>query len=833
MKLYALPWAFPGWVTNGTSDGSPYGAPEVTAGYVTKFVEGAKSEYGLHIDYVGSWNERAYNKTYLLALRSALDAAGFGSTQIVAADRGWQIATDMRSDAQLDNTVDVVGVHYPGTKSTPDAVALDKPLWASEDMSTYNDLRGAGCWAKILNRNYVIGNMTATISWNMVASYFTGLLWQGTGILEATEPWSGHWNSDNMGLVYGAAHTTHFAQPGWHYLRHGSGAGNLTSGGSYVTLTNGSDWSLVVEKMAWAHSQCIRPAVDEYDTAPETATFKLSADTMKLARIAAKGSKSAGGGTTLAVWRTQFGWDGMVQTNSTYMERGEDIAVAPDGTFSVEVAVDALITITTCRGCGHKAEPPPSKPSQPFPTSYADDFDSYPLESEAAYFTDQAGSWQIVQADDEAHGRVMRQSVPLHPVSWSGDFSPYSIIGDISWRKMSVVADILIEPVASGPSGAAFIGAWSRTCCQPSGVYFAVWPDNGTWAVSNTLDVFTSTILSGDLPTGIKPGVWFTLMLEVTADGRATGFIGTTVLFSAADLGFVSSGWAAIGTTPLAPNSSQWTLAQFDNFDVSGTRLQCGAAAAGTPVTISWCSGEVAASDVQWVAEAGSSTTIALKSQAGDASGLCWSASGGSVVLADCGDDSKPNKFTFSNSTQYPWTQLHVGTDVVTTKAVNPGQDSEDPESILTYSPATLGVAECRDAEHAPLQRLTVSDGRLASAHGTCLSSESMLLEACPEGAASGDGAFAWRYEDGALVSGATGMCLSLSGDGKSVSMGVCNGAASQRWAARGGAVAQGGVCLTASGGDSGTRFVWDEAGTGQFTVFGPHVTDHCVAACP
>ncbi len=49
------------------------------------------------------------------------------------------------------------GCHYPGTASTPQAVQTGKPLWASEDMSTYNDLRGAGCWARVLNQNYVNG----------------------------------------------------------------------------------------------------------------------------------------------------------------------------------------------------------------------------------------------------------------------------------------------------------------------------------------------------------------------------------------------------------------------------------------------------------------------------------------------------------------------------------------------------------------------------------------------------------------------------------------------------------------------------------------------------
>ena len=46
---YGLPWAFPGWVGKGS--GSPFQNPDLTASYLTKWVEGAKTEYNLDIDY--------------------------------------------------------------------------------------------------------------------------------------------------------------------------------------------------------------------------------------------------------------------------------------------------------------------------------------------------------------------------------------------------------------------------------------------------------------------------------------------------------------------------------------------------------------------------------------------------------------------------------------------------------------------------------------------------------------------------------------------------------------------------------------------------------------
>ena len=51
IKLYALPWGFPGWIGQGKRD--PYTKPEVTADYIIRWINGAKTVYNLTIDYVG------------------------------------------------------------------------------------------------------------------------------------------------------------------------------------------------------------------------------------------------------------------------------------------------------------------------------------------------------------------------------------------------------------------------------------------------------------------------------------------------------------------------------------------------------------------------------------------------------------------------------------------------------------------------------------------------------------------------------------------------------------------------------------------------------------
>ncbi len=54
---------------------------------------------------------------------------------------------------------------------------------------------------------------------------------------------------------------------------------------------------------------------------------------------------------------------------------------------------------------------PASPPSKPFPVPYSDNFDSYPIDSEAAYFADQAGVWEIAASSNASRGMIMRQKV--------------------------------------------------------------------------------------------------------------------------------------------------------------------------------------------------------------------------------------------------------------------------------------------------------------------------------------------------------------------------------------------------------------------------------------
>ncbi|XP_064604089.1 galactocerebrosidase-like isoform X2 [Liolophura sinensis] len=541
--LYGLPWAFPGWIGNGTN--SPYNTPSITADYIARWIAGAKNYYGLQLDYIGIWNERNYDITYIKTLRKTLDQRGMNHVQIVAADGGWGIADDVLKDPQLAASMDYIGTHYPGTFSTPSAVKTDKQLWASEDYSTFNDNTGGGCWARILNQNYVNGYMTATISWNLIASYYANLPFYRDGLMTAVEPWSGNYIIEAP--IWVSAHTTQFTQPGWRYLPHGNGVGKLASGGSYVSLTNISQQSLtiVIETMSHNHSICIRPPLAKYDVSPQNATFKLSGSFAYV--------------TSLNVWYTKIGFDG---NPSTFFKEMPQIDVV-NGAVTLSLGVDEMYTLTTV-STGQKGTAPDPPPSEPFPLPYKDNFDNYEVNSEPYNLAQQVGVWEVVQGDAD-RGGIIRQVVVQEPVHWCAAETgnrTLNIIGSPNWTDIYVQCDVRTVTV-SAARGVFVAARVSQGGCQAAdtrGIFLYIYPSQQRYVLTN--DLGGKTVLKSGLAQTSSD--WNTLGLLIQSNG-ITGMLNNETLFTTSVPQGPKSGFVGVGTDP-------YGIAEFDNLEIMSNR---------------------------------------------------------------------------------------------------------------------------------------------------------------------------------------------------------------------------------------------------------------------
>ena len=88
IKLYGLPWGFPGWLNDNATDTAP-ASPDLvfahmsrTANYTVEWLKGARRVHGLRIDFVGLWNERSPPKQYGQVLADAVRAAGLATTVV-------------------------------------------------------------------------------------------------------------------------------------------------------------------------------------------------------------------------------------------------------------------------------------------------------------------------------------------------------------------------------------------------------------------------------------------------------------------------------------------------------------------------------------------------------------------------------------------------------------------------------------------------------------------------------------------------------------------------------------------------------------------------------
>jgi hypothetical protein len=253
------------------------------------------------------------------------------------------------------------------------------------------------------------------------------------------------------------------------YSAVGAGSGWLKQGGSYVTLvppataetaSAGPTMTMVIEKMDPATSHCEWEGVGN-STTPlnETVSFTLQG---ALAKV-----------TKLNVWRSLIGG----YASSQVFEKLDPIAVS-GGRFSIDLCAECIFSVTTLsigqKGTFSAVPRLTGWVDATSPAGFSDNFDHYNLSSEAAYWSDMSGSWEIVAATEReietkheahymrehvepapaaAHGKVMRQMVPTPPIfGIRTEVRPLSMIGEKTWGDTNLSIDVLVTT----PSGTQF-----------------------------------------------------------------------------------------------------------------------------------------------------------------------------------------------------------------------------------------------------------------------------------------------------------------------------------------------------------------------------------------
>eukprot|EP00039_Didymoeca_costata_P031305 m.34107 g.34107 ORF g.34107 m.34107 type:complete len:723 (+) comp8671_c0_seq2:162-2330(+) len=387
IKLYGLPWSFPGWLdpsaTHDKPAKNPFADANTTANYSAHFILGAQS-HNLAIDYIGQWNERNAPGPYVPALQAAVAKVS-------------------------PNTIVLNRLpHYPGTTVTPDPQGCQQYQWNTTDGSRWADEEGsvadgqsARCLARCLSRNYVTECRTATFQWHLISSFYDYLPWKRCGVAVANTPWSGSYEITSP--TWALAHTSQFAPIGWRYTMHNSGVQLLPSGGSVVTRVSQDlqDFSIVLEKMDHASSYCARGSHPSYDTYSEVVTLQLKG---KL--LAAAQSKG------LYMWYSNL-TDGN-DSNQLFVNKGK-VSLEND-TLKVPMFAGDIYTITTLSTGGKGNHTVPA--AKPLQIPYTQDFDNETLYSPPKYWYDQMGAWEIHTAPAGGSGQVMRQMVPVWPACW-------------------------------------------------------------------------------------------------------------------------------------------------------------------------------------------------------------------------------------------------------------------------------------------------------------------------------------------------------------------------------------------------------------------------------
>jgi len=234
--------------------------------------------------------------------------------------------------------------------------------------------------------------------------------------------------------------------------------------------------------------------------------------------------------------------------------------VLQNGQFHISVERDAIYSLTTTTG-QRKGEYTVPPVNTPFPFPYRDDFNSYPLDGYAKYFSDEAGTFEIRQDPLNAKNFALYQAAPANPGgnAWIPNANPFTAIGNNSWVNQVVDVEILFDKGANGGDyisvcGRVNIGQWNPFSSPPEdlpGYCLRVFR-NGQWELRQP-----KVLSNGKIPN-FNEGVWHTVELAINENVVIIKLDGVT--YDTVKDNSRSSGYAVLG--------SGWNTAYYDNFYV-------------------------------------------------------------------------------------------------------------------------------------------------------------------------------------------------------------------------------------------------------------------------
>ena len=739
IKLYALAWAAPGWISGGfwSTD---------TINYLITYLNCAKGN-GLTINYLGGWNERGYNAAWYEQLRTALNNNGYSALQIVGDDSGWDEADQMVTDQAFNNSIQVLGAHYPcggdggaalSCSSTANAVATGKPLWASENGS--QDMNaGTPALIRSITRGYLDAKMTAYINWPLLAAIYPNLPYDTVGLSTAPSPWSGAYTIGSS--TWATAQVTQFTAPGWKFLDASSGylGGNRTNG-SYVTLksTNGSDYSTIAETTT--------------ATAAQTVTFNV------------KNGLSSG---TVHVWTTNLG----TTSTSDDLLHSQDITPV-NGSYTLTLQPNYIYSLTTTTGQGKGAAAGPAPTHLALP--YTDTYDAAPTGSQAWYMADMQGSYEIHPCLGGRSGQCVQQMAAQMPIEWQNDSDAYTLLGDTAWSNYTVGSDVFFTQAGTLELlGRA--GTQTRPQSNQAGYWFRM-SDTGGWSVLRSSSTGQYVTLASGTTTAPGTGSWHRLSMQFQG-ATITVSLDNVVVKTLTDSTYVT-GMVGLGVVGYQTD-------QFDNLSITpgtGTAVPSGpvTSGVGNKCLDNDNSNAPGTPAVLWDCTGGANQSWVLTSGTLQNNGSCLD-----VAAAGTANGTLVEQYACNGGANQQWS-LQNGMLV----SAQSGRCLDDPNSSTTNG-VQLVIWDCGTGQanqHWTLASSGPPTGLVASGvAGKCIDDDNSNANGTPAiiwDCNSSNGNQVWTFVNGTLQQ--NGECLDVTAlgtaNGTKVEQWSCTGASNQQW---------------------------------------------------